>query len=206
RGESMKAVLHTVIEEVASRAPDRVAVRGCDGEITYGRLDQRADAVANALRLRHGVGPGTTVALLLPPGIDYVTAMLAAWKAGGVAMPLDANTPARRRNSWIAKARPVVAIVDQEGADAWSADGQGVAPALLDGLAAQPAARLPLSVGGDDPSYVVFTSGSTGEPKGIVGVHKGLSHFIHWEVDEFGLGPDDRISQLAPPTFDVTFR
>ncbi len=60
--------------------------------------------------------------------------------------------------------------------------------------------------GPDDGLYVMHTSGSTGIPKAILGCHKGLSHFVHWEIREFGLTPDLRVSLLAPPTFDVSLR
>jgi amino acid adenylation domain-containing protein/non-ribosomal peptide synthase protein (TIGR01720 family) len=60
--------------------------------------------------------------------------------------------------------------------------------------------------GPDDGLYVMHTSGSTGIPKAILGSHKGLSHFVHWEIREFGLTPDLRVSLLAPPTFDVSLR
>jgi amino acid adenylation domain-containing protein/non-ribosomal peptide synthase protein (TIGR01720 family) len=64
----------------------------------------------------------------------------------------------------------------------------------------------PYQPGPDDGLYVMHTSGSTGVPKAILGCHKGLSHFIHWEIREFGIDPDVRVSLLAPPTFDVSLR
>lgn len=66
--------------------------------------------------------------------------------------------------------------------------------------------NLPLISNPDDGSYIMFSSGSTGEPKVILGRTKSLSHFIHWEMKEFSLDNKTRISQLAPTTFDVSLR
>jgi amino acid adenylation domain-containing protein len=64
----------------------------------------------------------------------------------------------------------------------------------------------PLRTGPDDGCYIITTSASTGEPKAILGCQKGLSHFINWEIDEFGLNENVRVSLLSPVTFDVSLR
>jgi len=202
----MKSVLHTAIEEVAARSPDRIAIRAPEGTISYSGLDSAARRLAVQLRRDHGLQPGAIVALFLPPGIAYLTAVLAVAKAGGVFLPIELGMPLRRRQACVTRARPVVVIADGTGAVAWQAGDHQVPILRIDGVAPDDAPALPLCVTGDDPSYIMFTSGSTGEPKAILGTHKGLSHFVHWEVREFGLGPDDRIAQLAPLTFDVSLR
>jgi amino acid adenylation domain-containing protein len=202
----VKAVIHSEIEAVAALRPEAIAIRAPEGEITYRRLDQAANSIALRLRDAHHVGRGTVVALCLPVGIAYVAAMLGAAKAGGVFLPLDPATPLLRLRSRIAKTVPAVAIADATHEPIWRAAASQVPVLRLDRLPDEPAGPLPLAVTGEDASYIVFTSGSTGEPKAILGSQKGLSHFIHWEVREFGLGADDRISQLAPPTFDVSLR
>ena len=58
----------------------------------------------------------------------------------------------------------------------------------------------------DDPAYVFFTSGTTGVPKAVVGVHKGLAHFVSWQRDTFGVGPSDRVAQVTGLSFDVVLR
>jgi len=72
--------------------------------------------------------------------------------------------------------------------------------------ASYPEGEVGVSVSGEDGNYLLYTSGSTGVPKIISGSHKGLSHFIHWEVKEFGLGTCSRVSQLVPLSFDVSLR
>jgi amino acid adenylation domain-containing protein len=202
----MKTVIHSVFEEIVAQRPGRPAIRAEDGVITYGALNAAADRLARHLHDHQGVGRGTVVGLHLPMGIGYVTAMLGVAKAGGVFLPLDPAHPPRRQRACLAKAEPALILGD--------ADAAGVLPALetavpllrLDAVPLGPADPLPLSVDGEDASYIVFTSGSTGEPKAILGSQKGLGHFVDWEVREFGLDETVRVAQLAPPTFDVSLR
>jgi amino acid adenylation domain-containing protein len=202
----MRSIVYSEIEAVAARRPEAVAIRAPEGEITYRRLDEAANSIALRLRDAHGVGRGSVVALFLPVGIVYVAAMLAVAKAGGVFLPLDPMMPVRRLQPRIAKIAPAISIAESRQEAAWRAAAPGIPMLQLDWVPSEGAERLPLVVTGEDASYVVFTSGSTGEPKAILGSQKGLSHFIHWEVHEFSLGAGDRISQLAPPTFDVSLR
>jgi amino acid adenylation domain-containing protein len=106
----------------------------------------------------------------------------------------------------VARARPAIAITEGVATRAWESGGHDISTLRIESVAPDDVPKPPLCVSGDDPSYVMFTSGSTGEPKAILGTHSGLSHFVHWEVREFSLGPDDRVAQLAPPTFDVSLR
>ncbi len=125
------------------------------GSLTYRELDEAADRVASAL-LDAGVDAETPVAVQLPRGPGYVIAMFGVLKAGGVIAPLDPGMPAER----------IADIVDQSGAAVVIDD------AYLASLPAEPApgyrpARVPL----DQAAYIVFTSGTTGRPKGVIGTH-----------------------------------
>jgi amino acid adenylation domain-containing protein len=202
----MKAVIHTQIEAVAARLPEAIAIRAPDAEISYRDLDRAANGIAWRLRDTYRIASGAVVALCLRPGIDYVTAMLGVAKAGGVFMPLDPDAPLLRLQQQIAKAEPVLMIVDATDATTWHKAAPELPALHLQHPLVLTDAALPSRLTGEDASYIVFTSGSTGEQKAILGSQKGLSHFIHWEVSEFGLGPDERISLLAPPTFDVSLR
>lgn len=202
----MKAVIHSPIEAVAAHRPDAAAIRAPEGEVSYRQLDEAANGIACRLREAHGAAAGTVVALFFPVGIGYVAALLGVAKAGGVFLPLDPATPLLRLGPRIAVTKPDVAITDAAHEPVWRAVAPEIPVLRLDRLVGETIRPLPLAVTGEDGSYIVFTSGSTGEPKAILGSQKGLSHFIHWEVQEFGLGPDDRISLLAPPTFDVSLR
>lgn len=201
-----KSVIHSVFEQVAARQAQRPAIRVADGEITYEALNQAANRLAFHLRSHYGVERGAIVGLYLPAGVNYVIGLLGVAKAGGVFLPLDPDMPPLRQRQFLAKAKPVIVISDAQHSSRWP-ELTVEAPLLqLEMLSAGPTENPPLVVTGDDASYIVFTSGSTGEPKAILGSQKGLSHFVHWEVKEFGLDASVRISQLAPTTFDVSLR
>lgn len=201
-----KAVIHSVLEEVAERRAGEIAISSAEGSVTYAELNARANRLAHELVGRRGVAPGTVVGLHMAAGIDYVVAVLGVLKAGGAFLPLDPATPAARQQKFLTKARPSLVVVADEGGGQSTAFDVGVPVLSLGESGGAAETNPPLAVGGDDACYVVFTSGSTGEPKAILGSQKGLSHFVHWEVKEFALDCAARVSLLAPPTFDVSLR
>ncbi|HEU4596569.1 MAG TPA: non-ribosomal peptide synthetase [Pyrinomonadaceae bacterium] len=201
-----KSVIHSVFEEVAEGRADSLAVSDAGGSVTYGELNRAANRVAFNLRERYGVGRGAVVGLYLPAGINYVVGLLGVAKAGGVFLPLEPGTPALRQRMFLEKAKPALVVADAAHDRSFLELEIDVPLLRLEELSEGPATNPPLEVDGDDASYIVFTSGSTGEPKAILGSQKGLSHFVHWEVKEFGLDQTARVSQLAPTTFDVSLR
>lgn len=201
----VKGVLHTVFGQVAAARPDHAAVSTADGPLSYRRLDEAANRAAAGMR-RAGLRQGAVAALFLGPGAAYVTAMLAVMKTGGVFVALDPAAPVRRLRTLLATVTPALVVLDARHAEAWAAVAADLPRLHIDDPDPAPAAEPPPLVSPDDACYVVTTSGSTGEPKAILGTHKGLSHFIHWELEEFALTDDVRVAQLAPPTFDVSLR
>lgn len=191
------------------RTPETTAVVAEGRCWTYRELAATSAHLARCL-LARGATPGDLVAVTGRRGFAFVTAMLGVWRAGGVLLTLDPALPAERRRTMAleANARFLVGIGDagREIAD--------VAPHLviLD-------ARTALSACGDEadrvalpdidpaqPAYIFFTSGSTGVPKGVKGLHRGLAHFLDWQRTTFGIGPKDRASQLTALSFDVVLR
>lgn len=196
-----KLIPHRVFEQVAAANGSRTAIEEPGRTITYAALNEAANRAAHGLTEKHALGRGDVVALSMPVGVDYVIALLAVAKAGGVFLPLDPAAPPRRQAQMLSVANPVLAISDRPAELA-----PGLAVCSLEELSLDRSDNPERTVEGDDASYIVFTSGSTGMPKAILGSQKGLSHFLHWEIREFGLGMESRISQLAPPTFDVSLR
>ncbi|WP_193173813.1 non-ribosomal peptide synthetase [Nisaea nitritireducens] len=196
-----KLIPHRVFEYVAAANGSRTAIEEPGRTITYAALNEAANRAAHGLTEKHALGRGDVVALSMPVGVDYVIALLAVAKAGGVFLPLDPAAPPRRQAQILSIADPVLAISDRPMELA-----PGLAVCTLAELSVDRPENPELTVEGDDASYIVFTSGSTGMPKAILGSQKGLSHFLHWEISEFGLGAESRVSQLAPATFDVSLR
>jgi mycobactin peptide synthetase MbtE len=202
----VKQVVHSVFEDAARRHADRVALGDPAGTISYRSLNAAANGLAARLRERHGVAQGSVVGLYMPSGAAYLIGMLAIAKAGGVFVALDPLTPVLRQRRFVQKVQPVLVLTDAERTGQWPAVGVSIPTLSVAAATSEPVEDPPLAATGDDASYIVFTSGSTGEPKAILGSQKGLSHFVHWEIGELALNETVRASQLAAPTFDVSLR
>ncbi|WP_271985224.1 non-ribosomal peptide synthetase [Pseudoclavibacter terrae] len=148
----------------AARTPTEPAVVAPDAELDFGALTARIDRLAGALR-RRGAGRGDVVAYRLPRSVDTAAALLAVWRAGAVAMPIDPEYPSERVDAMLAAADPAVVL-----------DG-GLEELLADGTAESETARFP-DVSLDDPAYLIFTSGTTGVPKGVQVPHRALASLL----------------------------
>ncbi|MET9092444.1 amino acid adenylation domain-containing protein [Streptomyces cyaneofuscatus] len=169
--------VHREFERAAARHPDRVAVRDRRSEVRYGELDRWSNALARRLRAL-GVGPETRVAVALPRTRDYLAALLAVLKAGGTLVPLDLAAPTDRNTTIarLSRAHLLIALPGQQ--DWWT--GPRCAPGTPgDADAPGAAAPLPGDTHPDQAVHVVFTSGSSGEPKGVVATHRGLATLLH---------------------------
>ncbi|HEY7592091.1 MAG TPA: amino acid adenylation domain-containing protein, partial [Actinophytocola sp.] len=184
--------LHQMFEGQARLAPDATAVVSGDDRLTYGRLDRRATTLAGGLVTR-GVGRGDVVGVHLDRGIDMVVAVLAVLKAGAAYTMLDPAFPAARLRAVLAQAGASVVVT-----------GNG---SLFPGVTAVPVtaedpAVPPVPVGPGDPACVMFTSGSSGRPKGIVTPHGAIVDTLLGQsyVD---FDPAEVWLQCAPVSWDA---
>lgn len=157
----------------AERTPQASAL-ACDGSVLdYRTLNERANRLARAMGAL-GVQPGSIVALNLPRGADLIVAILAAWRAGAAYLPLEPTWPEARRQALLDDARPALLLTaDMLTGDQLTPPGQ---PTLdlrtLDGaMPARPTRPT-------DLAYVLYTSGSTGQPKGVAIEHGQLLNYV----------------------------
>ncbi|HEX5720775.1 MAG TPA: amino acid adenylation domain-containing protein [Thermoanaerobaculia bacterium] len=202
---SEKKLVHDLFREAAGRFGSSVAIDGPRACVTYAELEERSNRLAALLR-EGGLQTGDRVAVLAEDRAEVIAALLACLKARCVWVPLDPDLPVARLAGVARQAGPAAWVVEAAFRPLLrelAPDAPRVVSAGEDMLAAEP---FELASEPDDMAYLVFTSGSTGEPKGIAGRLKGIGHFVRWEIEALGLGPGNRVSQLTTPSFDAFLR
>ncbi|CAM5250310.1 D-alanine--poly(phosphoribitol) ligase [Streptomyces spiroverticillatus] len=207
--------LDALLARSVARHPDRTALEGAGESWTYAQLDLAVQALANQL-IAGGVAPGDRVGVYAPKAPATVIALYAVLRAGGVAAPLDVADPPERTARMIHNAGLSLLLTDGRalsGAHRAAARARDGAPAPevpfahgLHGLRILAPEERPAPLPGPTAQggYLLFTSGSTGWPKGVLLSHENVAHYALWAADEFGLTPDDRIGSQAALTFDLT--
>ncbi|MEQ1506104.1 MAG: amino acid adenylation domain-containing protein, partial [Myxococcota bacterium] len=169
------------------------------GALSYRALDQRSDALAAALIAR-GVGPEDRVALLVHRDLDLPVATLGVWKAGAAYVPLDPEHPAERLARILDVAAPRLIVAHRELVD--RLPDRPIPVLALDEVG--PSAPVAHRARPDGLAYVLFTSGSTGEPKGVAVQHRSVAGMMHTMRATPGFGAADRILALGSLGWDVS--
>ena len=205
-------LLHHLFEARAATCPDAEALRYNGRSLTYGELDRWAVDIA-AMLCAHGFAPGGRVGMALERGPAMIAGLLGILKAGGAYVPIDRSLPAARRARIAGDADLACCIVGPAG-DPALPDGivrlevgaPGAAcPATAHpaGSNAAPAAAQAGKRDAADACYVLYTSGSTGAPKGVVMPHRALVNLIRWQVAQPGFAEGQRCLQFTTISFDV---
>ena len=191
-----RSIPHRFAEQVA-RHRDCVALSDGGRAISYGELDEWSNGVARAIV---AAAPGSQpIAILLEQGAGYAAAVLGTLKTGRPYVPLDPRDPAARLRRFVDGCEAVAVIVDAETRDSASGFADGIAVVDVD-VAPNPTAP-PAVVGPDDVAYVFFTSGSTGEPKGVYDSHRNVLHNVLRYTNALEIAPTDRLTLLQGPAF-----
>jgi amino acid adenylation domain-containing protein len=218
-------VLHHRLTAQALRSPDALAIAMADDTLTYSEAEAAANQLAALLR-QIGTVDGDRVALVCPKSPATVVAMLACLKVGALYVPIDTATPPARIALILraVEARAIFSVPEAvELLDALAAEGVVDATTPIVSLDADEivgdtvrsvatrtdwstldASPVDLAVADDHGAHVLFTSGSTGVPKGVVITHANVATFVDWAVRYFGIGPDDRLSGHTPFHFDLS--
>ncbi|KAF2683049.1 acetyl-CoA synthetase-like protein [Lentithecium fluviatile CBS 122367] len=201
--ETLNECVHHRFASWIESQPDAPAIRGFDGDYTYAELDAVTNRLAHHL-VELGIGPEVFVPTCFDKSSFAVVAMLAVLKAGGAAVPLDANHPKPVLESRIEDTQAQVVLTTSARSEMFEdvvPDVVIVDSVLLEDLedVDGPACT---AVAPHNPSFVIFTSGSTGRPKGVVLEHTAMVTSANAHGTNLGIGPGTRFLQFASYTFD----
>jgi amino acid adenylation domain-containing protein len=195
-----EACIHELFEAQVARTPDALAVVLGDASLTYAELDRRANRLAGHLRSL-GVGAGQLVAISAVRSLELIVGLVGIVKAGGAYVPLDPTYPANRVRAVLDDAKPAAVVADAEGRRAVSGAATVIA---LDDATTWTGTGAASAVRSSDPLYVLYTSGSTGVPKGVAIAHRALVNHMTWQIGTFGFTAADRFLQRTSIAFDAS--
>ncbi|MNC02791.1 Linear gramicidin synthase subunit B [compost metagenome] len=205
--------LHELFAKQAKRTPDRIAISFQEHQLTYAQMDDKVEQIACLLQ-ELGAGPDVCVGICMRRSLDLVIGLHAIHRAGSAYVPLDPDIPAERLGYIAADARITLVLAQQDTVMHLSVvhnccvlnmnDGHVT---CVDGEADQPkrsfveASRKAFP---DNLAYVLYTSGSTGQPKGVMLSHRGVVNRLLWMQQAYPLAADDHVLQKTPFAFDVS--
>ena len=200
--------VHELFEQRVVAHPDAVAAVHGERRWTYRELNSRANQLSRALLMR-GLGREGVVAVVTERNLDWMAAVLAVFKAGGVYLPIEPHFPAERVARTLTRAGCELVLTEEGGTASLDEALAGLTGVqrLSVGDAYDEAhadSDLGMEIAPERLAYIYFTSGSTGEPKGAMCEHAGMVNHLHAKLDDLGIGEGDVVAQTAPQCFDIS--
>lgn len=197
--------LHQLFESQVLKTPDRVAVVFEGNQLTYSKLNQNANKLANYLHAQ-GIGPESVVGVFMERSFEMVIALYGILKAGGAYVSLDPEYP-RERLAFMLEDTKVPVLLTQHHLLNMLPENRSRIICLdtdWNEIDAYSAENLSSGVTAQNLAYVLYTSGSTGKPKGVMNCHSGICNRLLWMQDNYQLTEADRVIQKTPFSFDVS--
>lgn len=204
RDFAQDSCVHELFEAQVRRNPEAVAVVFQGQVLSFAALNGRANRLARHLR-QLGIGPDTPVGICADRSFELMVGLLAVLKAGGAFVPLDPEYPDERLSYMLRDcAAPVVLTTTTLASRVPRCEAElvaidGIEPALA-GLSNE---NLPRLATPENLAYTLYTSGSTGLPKGVLIPHRGICNHMQWVRETLDLGPNDRLLQFTSISFDA---
>src|SRR5215831_17723497 len=200
--------VHELFEERVRAHPDAVAAVRGDCHLTYGQLNARANQLARAL-LARGLAREGVVSVVTERNLDWMTAVLAIFKAGGAYLPIEPHFPADRIARTLSRAGCQFVLTERGSTVTFhqvleSLSGVQTLFIELAYEGGYSEGNLGIDVAPSQLATIYFTSGSTGEPKGAMCEHAGMLNHIFAKIDDLGIGEGYVVAQTAPQCFDIS--
>ena len=195
-------------EAIAATDPDRVAIRCHDEKVSYCDLNQSANLLAHWL-LQTGIKPGDSVCVFFEPSPQSLVSLLAILKIGGVYVPLDVEHPAKRIAFLLEDTKPAIILTRSYHCDRLPQDAN---THIIDHYS-QPAptknkntpnAAPTVTLNSHQPAYIFYTSGTTGNPKGVVASRSNLAHYCRSAILQFSMNHQTVMPTIARLTFSIS--
>lgn len=222
----MNQLLQNWVREQAAKRPDAIALIMGEQRMTYGELEESSNRLGRLLRAV-GCERGDRICFAIPKSLTAITVMLGILKADCIHVPIDTAGPAIRVAKILAASEPRYILGVKSSAklldelfaqdrfrdsigvgwmESWYPDVRNFTPGFIyDDLKSYSSEPLTFRNSEQDPAHILFTSGSTGDPKGVVITHHNVISFLEWATRYFGTNAADRVSCHPPLHFDLAY-
>jgi amino acid adenylation domain-containing protein len=197
----MAACIHDVFRQHVAATPARTALVSGDRRFSFSELDKLSDHLATMIESA-GCRQGNVVALMMDRSAEVIVAMLAILKCGAAYMPLDKADPVARNRHCLEKAKVSLMLADCDCQELCN-DHRSVYTVSLSELSGATGTRAEVTFADENAAYVMFTSGTTAGPKGVIIPHRAVTRLV-LNANYIDIVPDDAILQLSSPTFDAS--
>lgn len=191
-----------IFEDSVERFSNRTAVSFGELSLTYGELNSRANFLANYL-LSKGAGSGKPVILLIEKSLEMMISLLAVMKTGSCYIPLSAEQPVNRIRKIISDSKAALLLTSTLSCNTFS---DLISCVDLNSIeySEEEIPNLDIDVNSAQLAYIMYTSGSSGNPKGVMLEHRSLVNRLYWMQDYFAIDDKDKLIQKSPYFFDVS--